>query len=123
LESKARLFNPKNAIELAIPRGLATGLPYFRHSALDAESSYFIFLDSCFRRNDNRQLKSLFALDTPRSCRGEVHSVLSSFADVFFCSLPIHRLFSKSPDPALDGTRKSGNFIIFENTNCIFRVQ
>jgi hypothetical protein len=28
--------------------------------------------------------------------------------------LPIHRLFSKSPD-------KSGNYIIFENTDCIFR--
>jgi len=47
--------------------------------------------------------------------KNAIESVLSSFADVFFCSLPIHRLFSKSPD-------KSGNYIIFENTNCIFRV-
>jgi hypothetical protein len=45
-----------------------------------------------------------------------IESVLSSFADVFFCSMPIHRLFSKSPD-------KSGNYIIFENTNGIFRVK
>ena len=42
-----------------------------------------------------------------------IESVLPSFADVFFCSLPIHRLFSKAPD-------KSGNYIIFENTNRIF---
>jgi len=67
-------MNPNSfPLKLDMPCGLATGLS-FCHSALDAESSFFIYLDSCFRRNDYVNLFKKLSLRETEQIGGEAEA-------------------------------------------------
>ena len=63
---------------LIIPCSLATGLMYFCHSALDAESSLFLWIPA-FAGMTNVGIFSNFKFDALRSCRRVLHLTMQKF--------------------------------------------